>query len=157
MGFYAPPRATVDVDVNIFVTEGRGFTKALGILNDSGFVAEADPAMLLRQAREEGQFRGRIAGIRVDVFVSTVPFYKELKRRVRNVVLLGRPMKILAAEDLVVLKLMFFRRKDLADAEAVLRDQGTALDRRKVRSRLVKLVGEEDERVRTWDELASER
>jgi hypothetical protein len=157
LGFYAPPRATVDVDVNIFVTDERGFTKALGILNNSGFVADADPATLLRNAREEGQFRGRIEGIRVDVFVSTVPFYRELKRRVRNAVLFGRPMKILAAEDLVVLKLMFFRRKDLADAEAVLRDQGTALDRRKVRERLVKLVGEEDERVRVWDQLASER
>ncbi len=157
LGFYAPPRATVDVDVNIFVTNGPAFRKALGILNESGFVAEADPAGLLRQAREEGQFRGRMAGIRVDVFVATIPFYKELKRRVRNAVLLGRPMKILAAEDLVVLKLMFFRRKDLADAEAVLRDQGAALDRKKVRNRLVKLVGEEDERVHVWDELASER
>ncbi len=157
LGFYAPPRATVDVDVNIFVTDEREFTKALGILGDSGFVAENEPAMLLRQAREEGQFRGRMEGIRVDVFVATVPFYKELKRRVRNVVLLGRPMKILGAEDLVVLKLMFFRRKDLADAEAVLRDQGTALDRSKVRTRLVKLVGDADERVHAWDELARER
>lgn len=113
--------------------------------------------MLLRQAQEEGQFRGRVAGIRVDVFVPTVPFYKELKRRVRNAVLLGRPIKILAAEDLLVLKLMFFRRKDLADAEAVLRDQGSALDQRKIRARLVKLVGEEDDRVRAWDQLASER
>jgi hypothetical protein len=157
LGFYAPPRATVDVDVNIFVTHGPAFTKTLRILNDSGFVAEADAAMLLRQAREEGQFRGRVDGIRVDVFVSTVPFYKELKRRVRNAVLLGRPLKILSPEDLLVLKLMFFRRKDLADAEAMLRDEGTVLDRRKVRDRLVKLVGEEDERVRAWDELASER
>ncbi|HLX04143.1 MAG TPA: hypothetical protein VKR28_01350 [Candidatus Binatus sp.] len=157
LGFYAPPRATLDVDVNIFVTGGRGFTKALGILGDSGFIAEADPAMLWRQAQEEGQFRGRVADIRVDVFVPTVPFYKELKRRVRNAVLLGRPIKILAAEDLLVLKLMFFRRKDLADAEAVLRDQGSALDQRKVRARLVKLVGEEDDRVRAWDQLASER
>jgi hypothetical protein len=157
LGFYAPPRGTVDVDVNIFVTQRRGFPEALGVLNDSGFVADADPAILLRQAREEGQFRGRMEGIRVDVFVSTLPFYKELKRRVRNAVLFGRPMKILAAEDLVVLKLMFFRRKDLADVEAVLRDDGTALDRRKVRNRLVRLVGEGDERVRAWDELASER
>ena len=157
LGFYAPPRATLDVDVNIFVSTGQAFAKALGTPKDSGFVAEADAAMLLRQAREEGQFRGRLAGIRVDVFVPTVPFYKELKRRVRNAVLLGRPIKILSPEDLLVLKLMFFRRKDLADAEAVLRDQGTALDRRKVRNRLVKLVGEEDERVRAWDDLADER
>jgi hypothetical protein len=74
LGFYAPPRATLDVDINIFVTGIRGFTKALGTLNDSGFVAEADPATLLRQAREEGQFRGRVGSIRVDVFVPTVPF-----------------------------------------------------------------------------------
>ena len=157
LGFYAPPRATVDVDVNIFVSAGRGLAKALDTLKDSGFVAETDAPILLRQAREEGQFRGRLEGIRVDVFVSTVPFYKELKRRVRNAALLGRPLKILSPEDLVVLKLMFFRRKDLADAEAVLRDQGTALNRRKVRDRLMKLVGEEDQRVRAWDELASER
>jgi hypothetical protein len=156
LGFYAPPRATVDVDVNIFVTGGQAFDKALGALSDSGFVADAVPAVLLRQAREEGQFRGRAHGMRVDVFVSTVPFYRELRRRVRNVVLLGRPLKILSPEDLVVLKMMFFRRKDLADAEAVLRDQGTTLDRSKIRDRLVKLVGESDERVRAWDELASE-
>jgi hypothetical protein len=157
LGFYAPPRATLDVDVNIFVSAGPAFAKALGTLKDSGFVAENDPAMLLRQAREEGQFRGRLEGIRVDVFVPTVPFYKELKRRIRNAILLGRPIKILSPEDLLVLKLMFFRRKDLADAEAVLRDQGTALDRMKVRDRLVKLVGEEDERVHTWDDLVGER
>jgi hypothetical protein len=157
LGFYAPPRATLDVDVNIFVSPGPAFAKALGALKDSGFVAETDAAILLRQAQEEGQFRGRLEGIRVDVFIPTVPFYKELKRRVRNAVLLGRPIKILSPEDLLVLKLMFFRRKDLADAEAVLRDQGTALDRRKVRDRLVKLVTEEDERVRAWDDLASER
>jgi hypothetical protein len=157
LGFYAPPRATLDVDVNIFVSRGPAFAKALGALKDSGFVAETDAAILVRQAQEEGQFRGRLEGIRVDVFIPTVPFYKELKRRVRNAVLLGRPIKILSPEDLLVLKLMFFRRKDLADAEAVLRDQGTALDRRKVRDRLVKLVSEEDERVRAWDDLARER
>jgi hypothetical protein len=157
LGFYAPPRATLDVDVNIFVSAGPAFARALGTLKDSGFVAETDAATLVRHAQEEGQFRGRLGGIRVDVFIPTVPFYRELKRRVRNAVLLGRPIKILSPEDLLVLKLMFFRRKDLADAEAVLRDQGTALDRRKVRDRLVKLVSEEDERVRAWDDLARER
>ena len=143
--------------MNIFVSPGPAFAKTLGTLKDAGFVAETAAEILLRQAQEEGQFRGRLEGIRVDVFIPTVPFYKELKRRVRNAVLLGRPIKILSPEDLLVLKLMFFRRKDLADAEAVLRDQGAALDRRKVRDRLVKLVSEKDERVRAWDDLAREQ
>jgi hypothetical protein len=153
LGFYAPPRATVDVDVNVFVLPGRGFTRALRVLSEAGFTPDSKPDALVRQAREEGQFRGRVCGIRVDVFVPTVRFYADLKSRRREVVLLGRPLKILAAEDLLVLKLMFFRRKDLADAEAVLRDQGSALDRKVVRRRLVKLAGKNDERIRAWDDL----
>jgi len=53
----------------------------------------------------------------------------------------------------VVLKMMFFRRKDLADVEAVLRDQGPAFDREWVRRKLTELAGEGDERLRAWDEL----
>ena len=63
-------------------------------------------------------------------------------------------MWIIAPEDLVVLKMMFFRRKDLADIEAVLRDRGATFDRGYVRRKLVELAGAEDERVRAWDELA---
>jgi len=69
------------------------------------------------------------------------------------VVLLGRPLAILAPHDLVVLKMMFFRRKDMADVEAVLRDQGPAFDREWVRRKLAELAGEGDERLRAWDEL----
>ncbi len=62
-------------------------------------------------------------------------------------------MWILGPEDLVVLKLMFFRRKDLADVEAVLRDQRGSLDRSFVRSRLIELVGADDERIHALGEI----
>ena len=67
--------------------------------------------------------------------------------RRRRVTLFGRPLWILAAEDLAVLKLMFFRRKDLADVEALLRELGPAIDRGFVRAKLVELVGADDERL----------
>lgn len=92
-------------------------------------------------------------GLRVDVFVPSIPYYGELEIRRRRVPLLGGSVWILGPEDLVVLKLMFFRRKDLADVEAVLRDQRGSLDRSFVRSRLIELVGADDERIRALGEI----
>jgi hypothetical protein len=147
LGFYAPPRATVDVDVNIFVDPAGDFDAILRALGSAGFVAAETLDALRRQALAEGQFRGSVQGLRVDVFVPAIPYYAELEKRRREVILLDRPIWILAPEDLAVLKLMFFRRKDLADVEAIYRDQGAALDRNQVRKTLLELVGDEDPRL----------
>lgn len=48
---------------------------------------------------------------------------------------------------------MFFRRKDLADVEAIFRDQGLSLDRHFVRQKLIELVGESDERLAALDAI----
>ncbi len=147
LGFYAPPRATVDVDVNIFVDPAGDFDAILRALGSAGFVAAETLDALRRQALAEGQFRGAVQGLRVDVFVPAIPYYAELEKRRREVILLDRPIWILAPEDLAVLKLMFFRRKDLADVEAIYRDQGAALDRNQIRKTLLELVGDEDPRL----------
>jgi hypothetical protein len=153
LAFYATPRATVDVDVNVFVSPDTELDRILSALQDTGFVPDEDRDTLARHAREEGQFRGRVSNLRVDVFVPAVPYYAELERRRTQTALLGKPLWIVGADDLAVLKMMFFRRKDLADVEAVLRDRGPALDRAYVRRRLVELAGPDDERVAAWDEL----
>lgn len=153
LGFYAPPRATVDVDVNVFIAPEGGIGPLLAALEGEAFLPADPPERLRALAREEGQFRGTIRGIRVDVFVPAIPFYGELEAGRRQVTLLGRPLWILACEDLAVLKLMFFRRKDLADVEAMLRDQGTSVDRSSIRRRLVEHVGAHDERVAALDAI----
>jgi hypothetical protein len=48
-------------------------------------------------------------------------------------------------------EMMFFRRKDLADVEQVLRVQGAQFDRPWVREQLVGMYGARDPRVSTWD------
>lgn len=93
------------------------------------------------------------AEVAVDVFVPAVPFYARLERGRRRVTLLGRPLWILGPEDLAVLKLMFFRRKDLADVEAILRDRGADIDRDAIRRALAGLVGDDDERVRAFEAI----
>lgn len=100
LGYYANPRATVDVDINIFVPPETGLDRVLEILQSVGFVPD-DPATLDRTAREDGQFRGRLSGLRVDVFVPAIAFYASLNARKRRVSLLGKPIYILGPEDFV--------------------------------------------------------
>ncbi len=153
LAYYAPPRATVDVDLNIFVPPALGLSNVISVLAEVGFVPDEPLDALQRRAEMDGQFRGRAQGLRVDVFVPAVPFYADLESRRRQVELAGSPIWVLGAEDLVVLKMMFFRRKDLADVEAVLRDQGGKLDRAAIRERLSALVGADDERLRELDAI----
>jgi predicted nucleotidyltransferase len=153
LGFYAAPRATVDVDVNVFVPPADELPRALAALADAGFTPDEDERRLQVRANAEGQFRGSIGGMRVDVFVPAIAYYAQLASRRREVTLLGRRLWIVGPEDLVVLKMMFFRRKDLADVEAILRDQQSSLDRQFIRRHLIELVGAEDERLVALDTI----
>lgn len=155
LGYYATPRATVDVDINIFVPPESGLERIVDVLEASGFVPD-NVEGLERSAREDGHFRGAIEGVRVDVFVPAIAFYADLESGRRQVTLLGHPVWILGPEDLLILKMMFFRRKDLADAEAILRYDKT-IDCHRIRRQLVAFVGEDDERVQEWDTLIEER
>ena len=152
LAYYATPRATVDVDINVFVSPQDKLQQLLALLAEAGFSADT-PETVAQSAQQDGQFRGRIDGVRVDVFVPAIPFYAEMASRTRQVPLLGRPIDILSPQDLVTLKMMFFRRKDLADVEAVLRHSPEGLDTDSVRARLVEMVGEDDERIREWDSI----
>ena len=154
LGYYANPRATVDVDINIFVPPREGLSVVLGLLSRVGFAAD-NPATVEQTAADDGQFRGRIENVRVDVFMPAIEYYASLSDRIREVSLLGSPIFVLGPEDLLTLKMMFFRRKDVADAEAVLRG-AESLDLERVRKKLVEFVGESDERVREWDVLVRE-
>lgn len=91
----------------------------------------------------------------VDVFFTSIPLHDSAASRVVEVPLLGQAIRILSAEDLTVLKLLFFRGKDLVDVERLVAVQGSRLDRLYVRTWLVDCVGEESERVRRWDALCA--
>lgn len=67
----------------------------------------------------------------------------------------GAPTWFLSAEALAFFKMMFFRGKDLVDLERLLGTRGRQLDAPYVRRWLVDTMGEDDERVRKWDELCA--
>jgi hypothetical protein len=150
LGYWAPPRGTHDVDINVFVAaDGAG--PAIDALRDAGVEMERSEA--LRTAADRGDARGSFRSMRVDVFFSTIHVHDSAAQRVRVVPLEERPVRVLSAEDLAVLKLLFYRGKDLVDVEQLVSMQGAALDRAYVRRWLVESVGEADHRIAWWDRL----
>lgn len=151
-GLFGVPRGTNDVAVNVFVTPA-GLAPVFRALAAIG--AEVDPNRAERDARAEGAFAAHADGMRIDVFVPSIPFAWEAEglRVSQNVD--GRRAYFLSAEALAVFKLLFFRSKDLVDLEHLVAVQGDRLDRGFVRARLVDMMGADDERVVAWDRIVS--
>ncbi len=149
LGVAGFPRGTLDVDVNVFVEAARvpDLVRALAEL-----VIAIDAAAAVARADSDGMFSGVWDGMRIDVFVPSIPFSDEAARtRVRVVAEDGWTGWFLAPEAIVVFKLLFFRGKDIVDLERLVAVRGATLDHAYVRSWLVDMMGDDDERVKRWD------
>lgn len=149
-GQYGIPRATNDVDVNVFVSPD-GLAEVLAALRDVG--CDVDAVAAVAAATDQGMFVARLAGFRIDVFTPSIDFSWEAQRtRVRHLID-GREVWFLSAEALCVFKLLFFRSKDVADLERLIAVYGHALDAAYVRARMVEMMGPDDPRIAMWDGL----
>ena len=152
-GYWAVPRGTLDVDVNVFV-EPEHLAPVFDAL-ESVDVERLDRSTATRASEETGLFVVRVDGLRLDVFTPSIPFSRLAGETRCRVTIDGQDIWVLSAESTCVFKLLFFRTKDLADIEQLLAVRGTKLDRTFIREHLVDMMGEDDERVRKWDELVS--
>jgi hypothetical protein len=154
LGVHGVPRGTLDVDLNVFVPEER-LGEVFDVLRRVGVAVDTVSAM--SAARAQGMFIGNLDGMRIDVFVPSIPFSDEAGRtRVRIASPDGGADWFLAPEALSVFKLLFARPKDFVDLERLVAVQGGALDRAYVRRWIADMMGDDDERVRKWDALVGE-
>lgn len=152
LGFWAAPRGTLDVDVTLFMPANQP-GNCVWLLQDLGCLL--DSAAALTSLREHGFCRVQYRGIHLDVFLPSIPFYEAAKNRRRQVRIGVQAVDIWDAETLTVFKMMFFRRKDVADIEQMLRAVPN-FDMAWVREQLVELYGVRDPRIVQWDELVTE-
>lgn len=146
------PRGTADVDVNLFVPETK-VRDAMEVLATLGIQIDTSAAMA--RAERDGMFVGRWDGMRIDVFLPSIPFAHEAERtRIRVTDAAGWSGWFLSAEALAVFKLLFFRGKDTVDLERLVAVR-PELDRTYVRRWIVEMMGEDDERTRRWDEIVA--
>jgi hypothetical protein len=150
LGAWGAPRATIDVDVSVFVTEHE-LEPLFDALERGGVMI--DRANAARLVPQIGMFKGRFGKMYVDVFVATHSQYDEMKqRRVARALPTGETVWFLSAEDLVLHKLIFGRDKDEADLARLLAVQ-QKLDLGYVRRWLTRMVPAGDRRFAMLDDL----
>ncbi|MDX6602743.1 MAG: hypothetical protein QOF13_1945 [Solirubrobacterales bacterium] len=142
LAYYAEPRTTIDVDVNVFVSAHRWqeVTETLAPLGIA--TQDLDPAALER----DGQCRLWWDDNPIDLFFANDEIHEEMRKEVRRVPFAHATVPILAPEHLAICKAMFDRPKDWLDIEQML----IAADDLKiedVEAWLKRMVGEDDHRL----------
>lgn len=143
LAYYAEPRATVDIDLNLFVPVGD-WEKVVETLVSIGVSADDLQKDALQR---DGQCRLWWSDNPVDLFFANAPIHKEMPSETRRVPFAGASIPILGPEHLAVCKAMFDRPKDWLDIEQMLlaADQ---LDVSEIERWLTEMVGKEDQRVK---------
>lgn len=144
LAYYATPRATIDIDVNAFVSV-EGADAVLEVLRKLG--ADAPSTAERSRLRRDGQVRVRWDTTPIDLFFSYDAFHEScLERRQRMPFGAGDSIHVLSAEDLIVFKAIFDREKDWRDIDEVAFALGEGLDHGYVLDWLERIVGRDDER-----------
>lgn len=155
LGLRGVPRGTSDADLNVFADEAR-HPDGLACLERAGFAPVPDRTAWTAEDRGRLEVRlgeGDVAPvfrgpIRVDLFVPSIPFYDDAERTLRVVDIGGgRVVRALSPEALCVLKLLFFRDKDLVDLRRLVQVRGADLDHAWVSEHLAAMFPDGDERL----------
>ncbi len=150
LAYYATPRGTEDIDVNVFV----GTEQAESVLDPLGRlgVDTGGPAELSR-LREHVQVRLYWDRTPVDLFFAYDPLHDACVSRRRLVPFGGDDrIFILSAEDLVIFKVLFDRPKDWSDIGEALFALGGEFDVGYALDWLRRILSDEDHRLQRFEE-----
>ena len=142
LAYYAEPRATIDIDLNVFVPAAR-FRDVAAPLAALG--ADADDPEVAAIVRRDGQARVMWDATPIDLFFAYDAFHDAAARGRRVVPFADRSIPILGPEHLVVCKAVFDRPKDWVDIEAML-EAGTGVDAAEILRWVGRIAGDEDPR-----------
>jgi len=148
LAYYAEPRSTIDIDVNVFIPAER-FAEVAGPLVRLGAAAD-DPAVA-ELVRRDGQARVMWEDTPIDLFFSYDPFHDAAARDRRRVPFGDTTIPILGPDHLVVCKVVFGRPKDWVDIDAM-RAAGTTIDAAEVLRWVGRIAGDDDPR---FDRIAT--
>lgn len=148
LAYYAEPRATIDIDLNLFVPVIR-YAEVAAALGRIGVAADESEAA--RLINRDGQARLFWDATPIDVFFAYDSFH-DAAGQARVVVPFGdASIPILAVEHLIVCKVVFNRSRDWVDIEAILALE-TPVDVAEVLRWVGRIAGDDDAR---YDRIAA--
>lgn len=150
LAYYAEPRATIDIDLNLFVAPVEHPTVAAA-LAPLGVDAAVEEAELERQ----GQCRVWWARTPLDLFYAYDEIHDAMASAARRVPFAATDIPVLSPEHLIICKVAFDRAKDWIDIEQMLAIVDH-LDVDAVATELGRIAGSGDPRTKRFAELARE-
>ncbi len=147
LAYYAEPRATVHVDVNVFASTAR-WPDVSATLEAIGVDVSADSVALERDEQVR-LWWGRNA---VDLFFFYDELHAEMAKRSRRVPFGDTTPQILSPEHLTVCKAMFDRAKDWLDIEQIL-VATDPIELEEIEAHLTRMVGPSDPRIAKLEEI----
>ena len=150
LAYYAEPRATIDVDINVFVPTDR-WPEICEALAPLGINVKVEVENLNR----DGQVRIWWDRNPIDLFFSYDPFHDAMQLATRKVPFNEETIPILSPEHLAVCKAMFDRPKDWLDIEQIL-VATEPLDLKEIEGWLERMVGRENPRFEKLAEVKAE-
>lgn len=125
------PRMTRDVDA-VILADDRGREELLVALHQHGFVTRIEDPLAFARKTRVLLLRHDSTGVDVDISLGALPFESQVIGRAETKVLGGVRVAVASAEDIVVMKALARRPRDIADIESIL-DANPALDLDRVR------------------------
>ncbi|MBI5630243.1 MAG: nucleotidyltransferase [Elusimicrobia bacterium] len=119
------PRATLDIDVTIWVDPGQEQDLAERLAERYSCLVSS-PAQFVLETRV---LPLRVLDFRVDVIFGGLPYEQRAIGRAQSVELAGVSVKVCSPEDLIIHKIISERVKDLDDVKGIVRVAGKRLDR----------------------------
>lgn len=145
LAYYAEPRPTADIDLNLFVPPER-WPEVRETLPPLGLDAAA--------ASPDGdELRLPWDGLELHLFFASDNLHEAMAGATREVPLGGAVVPIVSPEHLVVRKAILDREKDWADIEAILTSTDS-VDLSQVHAWLARLLGPRDPRLTRFTGLA---
>lgn len=135
MAFGGYPRATRDIDVLILLPALRSQELA-DAMNATGFhmrdemehEVPVEVPRMLASSREFGHFRIWWKQVKIEVFTPRVPIQDSALKRRSKVAYGSESLWITTVEDLILLKMIFHRSKDIEDVRRLIESNRSSLD-----------------------------
>jgi hypothetical protein len=134
---WGEPRATVDVDLTVWA-EPAELDQAVTRLCQRLRCLPPEPAEFARRARVLPAMT--VQGIRVDFIFGALPVERDAIGRAQTKEIGGRPVRVAAVEDLILMKAVSERDKDLEDVRRLVRRYKDSFDRAYLEPRLKELA-----------------
>jgi len=145
--YWGTVRATQDIDLLASIPRIR-FQEVADALDAAGFrgactgktEARIDVSTMVSEERDRHLFTIHRRLVKAEVFLPFLPIQTSILERAVSCPFEDRTIRVTSAEDLVLLKMVFHREKDLRDVRAILLNQKGKLDLAYIRNGARKLL-----------------